>query len=139
MAGLGRLQFGQMVGHRGIAMTMRPTTVGRIPVGAARVTTSGLRLTNFMNRFFTLLLAASCLTAVGQSDCPNPYDGNGDGAVSISDLLDLLSLFGDVDTDSDGIWDSIDNCSALYACNYTANPNEHCTYIDVLGTGGGGC
>ena len=92
-----------------------------------------------MRCFFTLLLAASCLTAVGQSDCPNPYDGNGDGAISISDLLDLLSMFGDVDTDSDGIWDSIDNCSDLDACNYIANPTEHCTYIDVLGECGGGC
>ena len=45
------LQFGQMVGHRGIAMTMHPTTVGRIPVGWARRTMSGLRLTNFMGRF----------------------------------------------------------------------------------------
>ena len=64
-----------------------------------------------MTRFFALLLSASCVTVVGQSDCPNPYDGNGDGAVTISDLLDLLILFGDTDIDSDGIYDSMDDCT----------------------------
>ncbi len=75
----------------------------------------------------------------GQSDCPNPYDGNGDGAVTISDLLDLLGLFGDTDIDSDGIYDSIDDCTDTGACNYAANPTESCAYIDVLGECGGGC
>ena len=92
-----------------------------------------------MNRFFTLLLAASCLTAVGQSDCPNPYDGNGDGAVTVSDLLDLLGLFGDTDIDSDGIYDSIDYCTDTGACNYASNPSESCAYIDALGECGGVC
>ena len=75
----------------------------------------------------------------GQSDCPNPYDGNGDGAVTISDLLDLLGLFGDTDIDSDGIYDSIDDCTDTGACNYAANPTEACAFIDVLGICGGGC
>ena len=46
-----------------------------------------------MNRFFTLLLAASCLTAVGQTEYPYPYnpDGNNDGYISLNDLLDLLT------------------------------------------------
>ena len=49
-----------------------------------------------MNRFFTLLLAASCLTAVGQTEYPYPYnpDGNNDGYISLNDLLDLLSVYG---------------------------------------------
>ena len=49
-----------------------------------------------MNRFFTLLLAASCLTAVGQTEYPYPYnpDGNNDGHISLNDLLDLLSVYG---------------------------------------------
>ena len=64
-----------------------------------------------MNRFFTLLLAASCLTAVGQSEycldgtvwddglqgciVANPSDSNFDGCVQLNDLLDLLSAYGD--------------------------------------------
>jgi len=43
-----------------------------------------------MNRFFTLLLAASCLTAVGQVQ----GDVNGDGCVQLNDLLDVLVSFG---------------------------------------------
>ena len=84
-------------------------------------------------------LASFCSLSVAQSDCPNPYDGNGDGAVTINDLLDLLGLFGDVDTDLDGIWDSVDDCVDLLACNYATNPTEACAFIDVLGECGGGC
>ena len=53
-----------------------------------------------------------CSTVVGafaQTDCPNPHDSNDDGAVTISDLLDLLSVFGDVDSDRRH-WDSVDAC-----------------------------
>ena len=49
-----------------------------------------------MNRLFTLLLAASCLTAVGQVQ----GDVNGDGCVQLNDLLDVLSGFGQCDTAS---------------------------------------
>lgn len=45
-----------------------------------------------MNRFFTLLLAASCLTAVGQGETLG--DLNSDGLVGIEDLMDLLGVFG---------------------------------------------
>lgn len=38
-----------------------------------------------MNRFFTLLLAASCLTAVGQSDCSSLFN--------VADKLDCLQAF----------------------------------------------
>ena len=85
------------------------------------------------------LLASFCSLSLAQSDCPNPYDGNGDGAVTINDLLDLLGLFGDVDTDLDGIWDSVDDCVDASACNYAAEPTAPCAYIDVLGDCGGGC
>jgi len=74
-----------------------------------------------------------------QAECPNAYDGNGDGAVTISDLLDLLGLFGDADADQDGIWDSVDACVDTGSCNYATNPTEPCAYIDVLGICGGGC
>ena len=85
----------------------------------------------------TLVCFAGALSA--QTACPNPYDGNGDGAVTISDLLDLLGLFGDADADQDGIWDSVDACVDVSACNYAADPTEPCAYIDVLGICGGGC
>ena len=41
-----------------------------------------------MNRFFTLLLAASCLTAVGQVTYPYNPDGNADGDTN-AELQDL--------------------------------------------------
>ena len=47
-----------------------------------------------MNRFFTLLLAASCLTAVGQVTYPYNPDGNADGLIQVTDLMDLLSAYG---------------------------------------------
>ena len=43
-----------------------------------------------MNRFFTLLFAASCLTAVGQVQ----GDFNDDGCVQLEDLLGLLGSYG---------------------------------------------
>ena len=55
-----------------------------------------------MNRFFTLLFAASCLTAVGQNNCSLVYDGNGDGAVGSADLIGLLSEYG-INCDEPGI------------------------------------
>ena len=39
---------------------------------------------------------------------------NEDGVVGMSDLLTLLSYFGDFDLDSDGIWDSVDDCVGDY-------------------------
>ena len=47
-----------------------------------------------MNRFFTLLLAASCLTAVGQITYPYNPDGNADSLIGASDLQDILSTYG---------------------------------------------
>ena len=51
----------------------------------------------------------------------------------------LSCLSSDVDSDSDGIWDSQDDCIDLEACNYDASPTEPCGFIDVLGECGGGC
>ena len=74
-----------------------------------------------MSRFFTLLLAASCLTAVGQSEyclegtvwddelggCVsvilNSVDINNDGCVQLGDLLDLLTAYGDCG-DEESAW-----------------------------------
>ena len=47
-----------------------------------------------MNRFFTVLLAASCLTAVGQTEYPYNPDENGDGLIGVADLQGLLALYG---------------------------------------------
>jgi uncharacterized protein (TIGR02145 family) len=87
----------------------------------------------------TAVSFAATTPALAQTGCPNPYDGNGDGAVTIADLLDLLGLYGDTDSDLDGVWDSVDACVDVSACNYAADPTEPCAYIDVLGICGGGC
>ena len=92
-----------------------------------------------MRYLLTSLLCVFTLSLTAQEACPNPYDGNGDGNVSIGDFLEMLAVFGDTDTDSDGVWDSLDACVDLAACNYANDPSEPCTYIDVLGVCGGGC
>lgn len=79
------------------------------------------------------------LPAISQTSCPNVYDSNGDGAVTITDLIGLLIVYGDLDIDQDYIWDSVDSCEDLNACNYAANPTEPCVYEDVLGVCGGDC
>ena len=40
----------------------------------------------------------------------NVFDWDGDYSVTIADFLAMLSVFGDVDIDSDGAWDSSDLC-----------------------------
>ena len=92
-----------------------------------------------MRYLLTSLLCVFTLSFSAQEACPNPYDGNGDGNVSIGDFLEMLAVFGDTDTDSDGVWDSLDYCVDLAACNYANDPSEPCAYIDVLGVCGGGC
>ena len=82
----------------------------------------------------------SCIFFGGnQDDCPNTFDGDGDGNVAITDLLGLLAVFGDTDQDADGVWDSLDDCIDLAACNYFADPSEVCQYLDVIGVCGGDC
>ena len=92
-----------------------------------------------MKHLTSLLLLAITWTASAQESCPNLFDSNSNGAVDIEDFLAVLSLFSDVDSDSDGIWDSQDDCIDLEACNYAASPTEPCAYLDVLGECGGGC
>ena len=89
----------------------------------------------FMLRFtlFSLICLLSLLPVRSQTDCPNPYDGNGDGAVTVIDLLGLLLVFGDFDLDGDGVWDSVDECIDLSACNFDLIPTAPCLYIDALG------
>ncbi len=88
----------------------------------------GLKNLN-MRYLLTSLLCVLTLSLTAQVDCPNPYDGNGDGNVSIGDFLEMLAVFGDTDTDSDGVWDSLDDCVDLAACNYA---NDHLSLVLTL-------
>jgi len=92
-----------------------------------------------MKRLITFGTLWMSFTALAQTDCPNAHDSNGDGAVTISDLLELLGLFGDSDSDVDGVWDSVDECVDTTACNYAADLTEACAFADALGDCGGGC
>ena len=76
-----------------------------------------------------------CVGAINQ----NVFDWDGDSAVTIADFLAMLAVFGDVDVDSDGVWDSSDECTDLAACNYADDPSTPCQFLDVLGVCGGGC
>ena len=71
---------------------------------------SSLTKLDTMKYLLTVLALVMSSVVFPQAECPNAYDGNGDGVVTISDLLDLLGLFGDADTDQDGVWDSVDEC-----------------------------
>lgn len=87
--------------------------------------------------FLALLLW--CFESTSQSDCPNLHDSNDDLSVTVVDLLDLLIVYGDSDSDADGIWDSLDDCIDLEACNYDFNPTEPCVFPDSIGNCGGTC
>ena len=67
------------------------------------------------------------------------YDGNGNGTIDIEDFLGILGLFGDVDSDSDGLWDSQDGCIDLEACNYETQAAGECLYPDAVGDCDGSC
>jgi uncharacterized protein (TIGR02145 family) len=92
-------------------------------------------------RRFLLLSTLACLAGFlsAQTSCPNVFDYNDNNTIDIEDFLGILGVFADDDTDDDGIWDSLDECIDVMACNYAADPTEACAYIDVLGICGGGC
>lgn len=79
------------------------------------------------------------LSAHSQTQCYGSHDVNGNGTVDIGDFLSILGVFGDIDTDGDGVWDSVDNCTDLNACNYDYIPAEPCAYDDAIGICGGWC
>ena len=83
-----------------------------------------------------LLFATSCF---GQEACQSDLDINANGAVDIADFLHVLGLFGDVDSDGDGVWDSQDNCIDLESCNFTDSSASFCTYPDAIGDCNGNC
>lgn len=62
-----------------------------------------------------LALMALCVAfAAGAQVSNDAYDpdADGDNNIGVNDLLALLSLFGENDSDDDGIWDSVDDCLA---------------------------
>lgn len=93
-----------------------------------------------MQRLTSLfMLATITLSAQSQTECSGSHDVNGNGTVDIEDFLSILGVFGDIDTDEDGVWDSIDMCQDTDACNFMSNPTEACQYVDVVGFCGGTC
>jgi uncharacterized protein (TIGR02145 family) len=69
----------------------------------------------------------------------NVFDWDEDFAVTIADFLAMLSVFGDVDVDADGLWDSADGCTDATACNYDAVDAQECIYPDAVGECYGTC
>jgi uncharacterized protein (TIGR02145 family) len=92
-----------------------------------------------MRYLLTSLLCVFTLSFSAQEACPNVFDYDNDGNIAINDFIAMLSYFGDTDSDSDGVFDSEDDCIDETACNYQANPTESCYYLDVLGVCNGWC
>ena len=92
-----------------------------------------------MKRIFTLAALVFAVSSFGQEACPAPIDVNSNGAVDIADFLNVLGLFGDVDSDGDGVWDSQDGCIDVEACNYSSPLAGICIYQDALGDCNGNC
>ena len=93
-----------------------------------------------MQRLTTLLLLAGItFTVQAQTNCGLLHDSNANGFVDIEDFLSILGLFGDQDSDGDGIYDSQDNCIDPAACNFIEVENEFCSYPDAVGDCNGNC
>lgn len=101
---------------------------------------------NEMKKYLLLFMVISAVFPINaQVESWNP-DWDGDNNVGVSDLLGLLSVFGDYDLDNDGIWDSVDDCVGEYdecgVCNGEGIPEGFCTCelaIDAVGECGGHC
>ena len=90
-----------------------------------------------MKHLFLTLGVMATLLASAQTDCGYQPDVDPDWSIGVTDVLSILGLFGEVDTDQDYIWDSSDDCTDVEACNYDANPTEPCEYLDAFGVCGG--
>ena len=92
------------------------------------------------NLFALLLCLFTAFSVLAQAPNANyDPDWDGDGNLGVDDLVGFLALFGDIDTDGDGIWDSVDDCTDLSACNFDSNPSVSCSYLDAIGICGGWC
>ena len=83
------------------------------------------------------LLYLWSLISYSQVDCNYQPDVESDYMIGVSDILAVLALFGEVDIDQDGIWDSSDLCVDTEACNFELSPSEECQYYDINGNCGG--
>ena len=81
----------------------------------------------------------SCIFDLSQDAPTLLFDFDFDQAVSTSDFLAMLAVFGDSDSDFDGVWDSADMCTDAEACNFRSNPTEMCSFDDATGNCGGDC
>ena len=61
-----------------------------------------------------LLLLAIAAPSSAQTDCVWNPDYNGDNTIGVADLLGLLGVFEEVDSDGDGIFGSQDDCVGVY-------------------------
>jgi uncharacterized protein (TIGR02145 family) len=109
-----------------------------------------------MKQIIASVLVALPILLNAQQACEPTADLNQDGVVGISDLLNLLSAYGDTDLDFDGIYDSVDDCvgafdecgvcngpGSIYDCGCTAIPDGDCdcegNQFDAIGDCGGDC
>ena len=82
-----------------------------------------------MKNFLILSLLSVCsLISFAQVECDYQPDVESDYLIGVSDILAVLGLFGEVDLDQDGIWDSTDLCTDIDACNFDLSPSEECQY-----------
>ena len=73
-----------------------------------------------MKNFLILSLLSICsLLSFAQVECDYQPDVESDYLIGVSDILAVLGLFGEVDLDQDGIWDSTDLCTDIDAVSYT--------------------
>ena len=99
---------------------------------------------NEMKKYLLLFMVTSVAFPINaQVESWDP-DWDGDNNVGVSDLLGLLSVFGNYDVDNDGIWDSQDDCveDECGVCDGGGIPDGYCTcslMIDALGECGGDC
>jgi uncharacterized protein (TIGR02145 family) len=97
--------------------------------------------------------AGVCVPWVACPDLAYNPDYDADGAITVTDLLALLAIFEDVDSDGDGIFDSMDDCFGVYdgcgvcgGAGVDADADGVCDDVDpcvgatdVVGVCGGTC
>jgi uncharacterized protein (TIGR02145 family) len=80
--------------------------------------------------FLSPLLSLIWLATPSQAQYVSSWDpdADGDNVIGINDLLALLGVFEEVDTDNDGIFDSLDACVGMYdpcgVCNGTGSDDD---------------
>lgn len=96
-----------------------------------------MRISAFLKIFWSITLLISNFLAFSQSNCGWSPDVEGDYLIGVTDVLGILGVFGQSDSDMDGVWDGSDDCIDIQACNFQENPTEPCQYEDAFGVCGG--